>query len=242
MTKYNGSINWKQVAFFLKIGIVGAFAVLIGDFLMGWGIKDANLSGIEEQISPYLTISDGRMFCSAMCGLLGVPAAILGHFGIYKLLVPYSRKYARLYALGMLGFLACGGAGVHVSSIEAAFFYKYMMAANPEIALMASIKFASYFVLSMYIILIICWIIMVYAQIQAVLGGFSPYPRWCWALSMLVGTALVLPVCLLGNHPIVNALMLGAFSVGNVWTLAGHALFLNKAKQHQENLLNVRLK
>jgi len=47
---------------------------------------------------------------------------MVGHFGIYKLLKPCSQKYAKLYATGIVGFLAFGGAGVHISSVESAFF------------------------------------------------------------------------------------------------------------------------
>ena len=102
--KLNENINWNKVRLLLKIGIVGAIIILIGDFLMGWGVKDMNLSGIEQQVSQYLTVSDGRMFWSSLSGLIGVPIACVGHFGIYKLLKPYSQKYAKLYAIGILGF------------------------------------------------------------------------------------------------------------------------------------------
>ena len=233
-TKFKENIDRNRMAFLFKIGITGAFIILAGDFLMGWGVRDLSLSGIEGQISQYLTVSDGRMFWSSFLGMIGVPLACVGHIGIYKLLKPYSRKYAGLYMIGMLGFLAFGGAGVHVSSVESAFFYKYMTAADPNNALAAAIKFASYFLLPLYIILLICWIILVYAHIMAVAKGFSPYPRWCWVFSMPVGTLLFSLFGILGNHAIVNAIMVGAFSFGNIWTLTGHLLMLYKAKEDLE--------
>ncbi|MGI5847692.1 MAG: DUF6796 family protein [Candidatus Cryptobacteroides sp.] len=206
--------------------------ILVGDFLMGWGVRNASLYGLEGQVSQYLTVSDGRMFWSSLLGLIGVPIACLGHFGVYKLLKPYSRKYAKLYLIGILGFLAFGGAGVHLSSVESAFFYKYMAAADPNSALAISMKFASYFLLPLYIALLTCWIIMVYAQIKAVAKGFSPYPRWCWVFSMPVGTLLASLVSVFGNHAIVNAIMVGAFSLGNIWALSGALLMLGKAKDN----------
>ena len=225
-------IDWNKTALFLKIGILGAVVILAGDLLMGWGLKDMSKPGIEGQLSQYLTISDGRMFWAAVLGFSGVPLAVLGHFGIYHLLKPYSRHYARLYAVGILTFLAFGGAGVHVSSVEAAFFYQRMTAAAPDAALGATVKFAAYFLLPLYVILLTGWFIMVYAHIRAVAGGLSPYPRRCWVFSMPIGSLLAAPIGLLGNHEAVNAIMMGAFSLGNIWSLAGHLWMLKKAQEN----------
>lgn len=224
----------KKTALLLKIGIIGAIVILAGDLLMGWGLRDVSKIGIEGQLSPYLTISDGRMFWAAVLGFTGVPLAVVGHYGIYRLLKPYSLKYARLYGIGILGFLAFGGAGVHVSSVEAAFFYKYLTAAGADTALESTIKFASYFLLPLYAILLAGWFVMVYAHIRAVVGGLSPFPRWCWIFSMPVGTLIFSLVGLLGNHEIVNAIVVGAFSLGNIWSLAGHLWMLRRVKENNK--------
>ncbi len=231
-------MNWNRIALLLRIGIIGAFLILVGDVLMGWGIREMSLTGIERQASQYLTVSDSRMFWSSILGLIGVPLAVVGHFGIYKLLKPYSQKYAKLYAIGILGFLTFGGAGVHMSSVEAAFFYKYMTAADPHTAFASSVKFASYFLIPLYIALLTCWFILVYAHIRAILGGFSPYPRWCWVFSMQVGTLLISLISAFGNYALVNAVMVGAFSFGNIWALVGHLLMLCKAKENMKKSLS----
>ena len=168
------------------------------------------------------------MVWAAVCGFAGVPIAVIGHYGIYQLLKPYSRKYSRLYAVGILGFLAFGGAGVHVSSVEAAWFYQNMNAASPGSALEATVDFAACFLLPLYAVLLLGWGIMVYAHIRAVSAGLSPLPRWGWIFSMTVGTALFSLVGLLGNHDWVNAIVVGAFSLGNIWSLAGHLWMLRK--------------
>ena len=231
MEKIKKESEFKRIALLLKIGILGALVILAGDLLMGWGVRDERITGIEGQLSQYLAISHGRMFLSSLFGFTGVPIAVVGHYGIYKLLRPYSRKFAGMYALGILGFLAFGGAGVHVSSVEAAFFYQHMAAADPAAAVSSTVKFAVYFLLPLYVILITGWAIMVYAHLRAVTAGFSPFPRWCWIFSMLVGTLLASLVGLFGNHAPVNALMVGAFSLGNVCSLAGHLWLLNKIKK-----------
>jgi len=226
------NIHWDKIGLLMKIGIVGAFTILIGDFLVGWGVRDVSLGGIEGMVSPYRTISDGMIFWSAILGLIGVPMATVGHLGVYRLMKPYSRKYAKLYKVGMLGFLTFGGSGVHVSSLATVFFYKYMAAVSPETALASSIKFASYFPLPLYIASFACWLLLSYAYIRAFITGLSPYPRWCWVFSMPVGTLLASLVIIFGNHAIVNAIMVGASSLGNIWQLAGLFFILGKAKEN----------
>ncbi len=226
------TIDWIRIKRLMVIGLIGAILILVGDFLAGWGVRDTSLDGIEGLISPYLTISDCRLFWSAILGSVGVPIAGIGHIGIYKLIKPYSQKYAKLYRVGIFGFLSFGGAGVHVSSLAAAFFYKYMMAASPETALEASIKFACYFPLPLYVALFACWMILVFSHIKAFAKGFSPYPRWCWIFSMPVGTLLAGLIVVCGNHAIVNAISVGAFSVGNIWNLGGLLLMFGRAKEN----------
>ena len=232
MEKHQKDISWDRIEKLLWTGIIGACVILAGDLLMGWGVRDPEMTGIAGQLSPYLAISDRRMFWAFLCGLAGVPAAVAGHFGIYKLLKPYSDQYARLYAVGNLGFLIFGGAGVHGCSVAAAFFYKYMAAADPAAGLEAVMKFAVYFLLPMYVLVLAGWFLMVCVHFRAVSRGLSPYPRWCVIFSMLTGSVLASLIGFFGNHEIVNAIMTGAFSLGNIWSLAGHLLMLRRVKMN----------
>lgn len=232
---FKDEIDWDKVSLLIKIGILGAFINLAGDMLAGWGVRDMSLGGIEGLIYQYITMSDGKMFWAAILGLIGAPVSVLGHFGIYKLFKPYSRKYANLFGVGMLVCLILGGPGVHMSSLASAFFYKYMTAAAPATALTSSIKFACYFSLPLYIPFFIFWVINVYAYIKAVSGGFSPFPRWGWVFSMPVGNLLFSLVGLFGNYAIVNAIVMGALTLGNIWMLGGVLLMLGKAKENRKS-------
>ncbi len=234
--KFKEDIDWGRIGLLIKTGIIGALINLAGDLLAGWGIRDTSLTGIEGAVSQYLSMTDGRIFWSAMLGLVGAPISVFGHFGIYKLIKPYSRRYAKLYGVGMLGLLALGGAGIHMSSLASAFFYKYMTAVSSETALELSIKFACYFSLPLYMAFFVFWLIHTYAHIRAVAGGFSPYPRWCWVFSVPVGAFLFSLVGIFGNYAIVNAIMVGALTLGNIWTLGGSLLMLNKARKTKANL------
>ncbi|NMA93163.1 MAG: hypothetical protein GX975_00720 [Clostridiales bacterium] len=224
-------IDWGRVSLLLKIGIAGALINLAGDILVGWGVRNTAIAGFEGQIHHYLDVSDFRLFLSVILGMIGVPMSGVGHIGIYKLIKPYSLKYARLYGVGIFAAFTFGGSGVHASSLATAFFYKYMTAASPESALAASIKFASYFSLPFYIALIACVIISTCAHIGAIVKGFSPFPRWCWVFSIPVGAALISLVNIFGNHAIVNAINMGAATFGNLWKISGALLMLSKAKE-----------
>ena len=228
MKPVNKTLDRNKTALMLKIGILGAVIILAGDLLIGWGLKDLGKTGIEAQISQYLTVSDARMFWASVLGFTGVPVAVIGHYAIYRQLKAYSLNYSRMYGIGILGFLAFGGAGVHVSSVEAAFFYKTMTATGSITALQSTMKFVAFFLVPLYLILIIGWLIMVVAHIWAVSTGLSPYPRWGWVFSMLPGTLLFSLIGVLGNHEIVNAIVVGSFSLGNIWSLSGHLWMLEK--------------
>lgn len=232
--KFKEYIDWDRVRLLMKIGIAGAFLNLLGDLIAGWGVRDTSLSGIEGMVSHYLSISDNRMFLSAMLGLVGAPISVFGHVGIYKLIRPYSRKYANLFRTGLLGLLVLGGPGVHMSSLASAFFYKHMTVAAPETALELSIKFVCYFCLPLYIAFIVFWLIHTFAHIRAVAGGFSPYPLWGCVFSIPVGGLLFSLAGLFGNYAIVNAIMVGALTLGNIWTLAGALFMLDKVKEINE--------
>lgn len=230
------NIDWDKISLLMKIGLVGAFINLAGDMIIGWGIRNEHLTGLEGFVSHYLTVSDGRLFCSAILGLVGAPISTVAHFGVYKLIEPFSQKYSKLYRNGLFGCLVLGGPGVHMSSVATAFFYKYMTLTNPDVALAASIRFACYFSLPLYIPFLVFWIIETYAHLKAFSTGLSPYPRWCWIFSLPVGTLIFSFVRLLGNHVIVNAIMVGCLTLGNIWKIAGLLIMLKKA---EENCLKV---
>lgn len=228
----NEDINWSRVSLLIKIGIIGVLINLAGDMIVGWGVKNTALSGIEGQVAHYLKVSDARLFASAILGLIGVPLSGVGHIGIYKMIKPYSKKYARFYAVGIFGCFTFGGSGVHLNSLAAAFFYKYMTAASPETALAASIKFAYYFMVPLYVALLTCVIISVVTHIVVLVKGLTPYPRWCVVFTIPVGAALAGIIGAFGNYAPLNAISFAAVTFGNLWKQSGALLMLGKAKEN----------
>ena len=233
MSTYNDigigkELDWPRIRKLFIIGVFAGVMVLIGDMLLGWGVADDNLSGMERKLSAYLTLSDVRIFWSAMLGFIGIPLEGLCYFGIYRLIAPYSEKYAHLYRTGILGYIAFGGCGVHVPCLACVFFYKYMMAVSPETALENSVKFGAYFLLPGTTAFLIFYLIHSVAQITAFAKGLTPYPRWCWIFSLPVGMGVTYLLKLAGNYAITNALTAGWISIGNIWMFGGLALFRPK--------------
>ena len=132
----NEELAWPRIAHLMKLGIVAALMVLVGDMLLGWGMHDATKPGMEGFLFAYLNLSDGRILWSALLGLIGIPLEALCYFAVYRLISPYSARLAHAYRSGILGVLAFGGCGVHVPCLACVFFYRTMMAASPETAVL----------------------------------------------------------------------------------------------------------
>lgn len=78
MSLYNdigisSELDWKRIRKLFVIGLCAGIMVLIGDVLLGWGVMDESLTGLEYSLSSYLQLSDTRIFWSAMLGFIGIP-------------------------------------------------------------------------------------------------------------------------------------------------------------------------
>lgn len=224
-------LDWKRIHKLFCIGLLAGIMVLIGDMLLGWGISDENLSGIAKKLSAYAYLSDTRVIWSAMLGFIGIPLEGLCYFGIYRLISPYSEKYAHMLRSGIIGYIAFGGCGVHVPCLAVVFYYKRMIGMSPESAVSQTVRFGEFFLLPGIIAFLIFFIVQSVAQITAFSKGFTPYPRWCWIFSLPVGMTVTMFLKLAGNHAIFNALTAGWISIGNIWMFAGLLLMMDKAKR-----------
>lgn len=239
MTTYNdigidSKLDWERIVKLLRIGLLAGIMVLVGDMLLGWGIADESLSGMQRELSAYLTLSDTRIFWSAFLGLIGIPLEGLCYFGVYRLMAERSPKHAHTYRSGILGYLIFGACGVHVPCLSAVFFYKYVYAANPEGALELAIKYGGYFLLPGIILFLIFFVVLCGAQISAFAKGMTPYPRWCWIFSMPVGMVIAMIFKVFGESEPVNALTAGWISIGNIWMFGGLLVTVKLAQKERE--------
>lgn len=240
MSTYNNigidnKLDWPRIRKLFIIGIFAACTVLVGDMLLGWGVHDASLSGMEDFLSLYVDISDARIFWSAMCGFVGIPLEAMCYFGIYRLISPYSEKLAHTFRSGILGVLAFAGCGVHVPCLAAVYVYKYFMQVSPETALNVSVKFGMYFLLPGMIVFFIFWIIQHIAHILAFVKGYTPYPKWCWIFCPAVGMALTMILKFLPETALRNAITAAWISIGNLWMFGGLLATMKEGKANGGN-------
>lgn len=82
MSTYNdigidANLDWDRIAKLFRIGLFAAVMAFVGDLLLGWGVTDESLTGIERELSAYLTLSDARIFWSAFLGMIGMALTML---------------------------------------------------------------------------------------------------------------------------------------------------------------------
>ena len=225
-------LDWNRIRKLFIIGLLGGCMTFAGDWLLGYGVYDERLSGLERKLSQYLTLSDTKIFWSAFLGLIGISLEGLCYFSIYRLIE--SEKYAHIFRSGVFGYLMFAACGVHVPCLSNVFFYKHMMLENSETVYDLSVKFGLYFLLPAVIMFLIFFIVMSIGQIGAFSKGLTPYPKWCWIFSLPVGMAATMLLKFTGNHAVANGLTAAWISVGNIWMFGGLLLTMRLAKRRSD--------
>ncbi len=127
----SNELDMPRIRHLMKIGLFAGVMVLIGDMLLGYGASDTAVSNIPATFARYLSVSDGRIFWSAVLGLIGIPLECLCYFAVYRLIAQGSEAYAHTYRTGIFGCLIFGACGVHVPCCAAVFFLKKVLSLNP---------------------------------------------------------------------------------------------------------------
>ena len=216
----DNALDWQRIRHLFKIGIFAALLVLIGDMLLGWGAADESLTGVEGYFSRYLTVSDVRIFWSAMLGLVGIPLECLSYFGVYRLIAAKSEAYAHAYRAGIFGMLIFG-APVHVICCAAVYHFKALYAIAPADAAEGAVRFALYFLVPAAAVMAVFFFLLSIVQIRAFLIGATLLPKRCAVYSVLTGFAVIAVARLFGNHPAAYAVSTGWISFGNLWMFGG---------------------
>ena len=147
--------NWLRIQHLLKLGILASLMVLTGDMLLGWGVSDPSVTELPALFTRYLSVSDGRIFASALLGLIGIPIECLCWFAIYRMIKPYSEKDAHAYRAGIIGCLAFGGCGVHVPCCIAVWLLKHFYTDNPATVMQETWRFIEWFLLPATVIFLV---------------------------------------------------------------------------------------
>lgn len=224
------TLDKQRIRKLLIIGLFAGIMVFVGDFILGYGTGDESLGGLERKLSAYLSLSDTQIFVSALLGFIGIPLEGLCYFAIYRMIAPFSEKYAHIFRSGIFGYLIFGGCGVHVPCLACVFFYKYMMNVSPGTAYESTIKFGMYFLLPGIVMFLIFFVVQSFAHIAAFVKGLTPYPKWCLIFCLPVGMAATMLLKLFGDVAITNALTAAWISIGNIWQFGGLLITMKKAK------------
>ena len=193
------ALDWPRIRHLLKLGVFNSLTVLAGDMLLGWGMTDPAVTEIPALFTRYLSVSDGRIFASALLGLVGIPIECLCWFAIYRMIKPFSEQDAHAYRAGIIGCLAFGGCGVHVPCCMAVYLLKRFYTEDPATALRETGRFIGWFLLPATVIFLVFFLLAAAVQIKAFAKGHTPLPKRCWVLSVLFGLLFGALMKLIGN-------------------------------------------
>lgn len=221
-------LDMPRIQKLLGIGLFASVLHFLGDMILGWGVEDETLTGILRMLSAYTGTSDGGIFAAVLLGLFGMVLEGLSYFGIYRMIVPYSPKYAHSYRAGIFGYLMFGACGFHVPTCALVFLTKHGFADE------AILRYAAYFVLPGFALFWIFFIVLEIAQIKAFVGGQTPCPRWGWVFSLPVGMVIAMLPGLFGNLPLCNAFSCAWIAFGNLWMFGGLLALLRSTSRGQK--------
>ncbi len=222
----SSELDMPRIRHLMKIGLFAGIMVLVGDMLLGYGASDTAVSNIPATFARYLSVSDGRIFWSAVLGLIGIPLECLCYFAVYRLIVQGSEAYAHTYRTGIFGCLIFGGCGVHVPCCAAVYFMKKIYGCSPDTVFEMTAKFLAYFLVPAMALFFVSFLILVVTQMRAFVKELTPLSKRAWVFSVLFGLPVAV-ACKIPNLPLTNALAAGWISIGNIWMFGG-LLFLTK--------------
>lgn len=239
MSTYNNigidsQLDWKRIAKLLRIGLFAAVLSFISDFLLGYGVADESLEGLEMMLSAYVSLSDTRIFWSSFLGLLGISLEAMSYFGVYRLMAEKSPKCAHAYRTGIFGYMLFAGCGIHVVMLACVFVYKHLMLLTGDFSksIDIMISFASYFLLPAFVIFMPFFVVFNVAQIIAFAKGYTPYPKWCWIFNVFGGMMIAMVFTSFGHSAFLNALRASYMGIGNIWMFGGLLLTMKLAKSN----------
>lgn len=218
-------LDMPRIKKLLSIGLFASILHFVGDMILGWGVEDEKLTGVLRMLSAYTDTSDGGIFAATLLGLFGMVLEGLSCFGIYRMIAPYSPKYAHSYRAGIFGYLMFGACGFHVPTCALVFLIKHGFADE------SVLKYAAYFVLPAFALFWIFFAVLEITQIKAFAKGMTPCLKWGWIFSMPIGMAVAMLPNVFGNLPFVNALSCAWIAFGNLWMFGGLLALIRHAWQ-----------
>ena len=218
-----------RIAHLFKLGIVSSLIALSADMILGWGVADNSLTGLDQYFSRYLTVSDTRIVLSAVLGMIGITVETLCYFGVYRLIASRSKKTAHAYRAGLIGMTAFGPL-THVMCCASIYHLNAVNKFDPTAAAAGAVKFILCFLLPVTAVFFPFFMTVAIVQFKAFLKNETPYPKWCCIFSILSGLPVVLLIKLFGNYPAIYAISTGWISIGSLIAFSGLLINMKKAE------------
>lgn len=227
MTDFNDigisqQLDMPRIRKLLCIGLFASALHFAGDMILGWGVEDETLTGILRMLSAYTGTSDGGIFAAALLGLFGMVLEGLSYFGIYRMIAPYSPKYAHSYRAGIFGYLMFGACGFHVPTCALVFLTKHGFGDE------SVLRYAACFILPAFVLFWIFFAVLAITQVKAFAKGKTPCPKWCLVFSLPIGMLIAMLPNVFGNLPFVNALSCAWIAFGNLWMFGGLLVMMKR--------------
>ena len=223
------TLDKERIAHLFKLGIITSLVALSADMILGWGIADESLTGLNQYFSRYLTVSDTRIVLSAVIGMIGITVETLCYFGVYRLIASRSAKLAHAYRAGLIGMIAFGPF-THVMCCASIYHLNALNKIDPSSAADGAVKFILCFLLPVTAVFFPFFLTVAAVQFKAFLKNETPYPKWCCIFSILSGLPVVLLIKLIGNYPAVYAISTGWISIGSLIAFSGLLINMKKAE------------
>ncbi len=225
----NSKLDKERIAHLFKLGIVSSILALAADMILGWGVADESLTGLDQYFSRYLTVSDDRIVWSAVLGMIGIAVETLCYFGVYRLIASRSEKLAHAYRAGLIGMIAFGPF-THVMCCASIYHLNALNRIAPSSAADGAVGFILCFLLPVTIVFSPFFLTVAVIQFKAFIKNETPYPKWCCIFSILSGLPVILLIKLIGNYPAVYAISTGWISIGSLITFSGLLINMKKAE------------
>ena len=223
------TLDKERIAHLFKLGIITSLVALSADMILGWGIADESLTGLNQYFSRYLTVSDTRIVLSAVIGMIGITVESLCYFGVYRLIASRSAKLAHAYRAGLIGMIAFGPF-THVMCCASIYHLNALNKFDPSKAADGAVKFILCFLLPVTAVFFPFFLTVAIVQFKAFLKNETPYPKFCCIFSILSGLPVVILIKLIGNYPAVYAISTGWISIGSLITFTGLLINMKKAE------------
>lgn len=223
------TLDKERIAHLFKLGIISSLLALSADMILGWGVADESLTGLDQYFSRYLTVSDTRIVLSAVIGMIGITVESLCYFGVYRLIASRSAKLAHAYRAGLIGMIAFGPF-THVMCCASIYHLNALNKFDPSKAADGAVKFILCFLLPVTAVFFPFFLTVAAVQFKAFLKNETPYPKFCCIFSILSGLPVVILIKLIGNYPAVYAISTGWISIGSLITFTGLLINMKKAE------------